>query len=133
MSNYPPGVSGNEYPISGPDFDGELKRACLAQNGRVKAQHIELAESLRFIRSICSNERLTLKDIASHLDHAIELATHTFMVDFDECPFEGEVAAYGYRGLIEWTCPLCGFEHEEDHTPDPPFDTVEEREEYYGY
>ena len=28
MSNYPPGVTGNEYEIAGPDFEVEHEREC---------------------------------------------------------------------------------------------------------
>ena len=36
LSNYPPGVSGNELELAGPSWEGMVERTCTAQNVQLK-------------------------------------------------------------------------------------------------
>jgi hypothetical protein len=40
--------------------------------------------------------------------------SRTIRVTLPECPFDGEVDAWQFEGVLHWTCPVCGAEHDED-------------------
>ena len=84
MSNYPPGVTGNEPQIAGPDSE------------RQDRDERECAQ--------CDfNDEVTIEEVR-----------------------------YGYTTMEYWTCPECGYEHENDVTdkydegPDPDGDRFRE-------
>ena len=110
-SNYPPGVTGSEYEIAGPSWEGEVNREC----GR-QADLSPVTTTLRDAIIDVVREKVPIEKgrraLQSALDEAMDYS------DQRECPFDGEVYAWAYGGVLHWTCPVCGYEHEEDGRDD---------------
>lgn len=113
MSNYPPGVTGYEYAINGPDWEGEVDRECRQKGVTATVAPVDLVEAL--------NDLVDKKDkpSAAHaLRYVLDLLTPPqaawIPVELDECQFTGDVEASSYNGVLWWTCPMCGAEHEEE-------------------
>lgn len=127
MSNYPPGVSGNEWQIVGPDTIN-VSRDCEATEAAVTPA-VPLGEELwrlatnlhkalrqgpvdsevaRYVREAAS-DLFTLR--MSVLKDAFEAPLPT------PCPgtYEGPVELYDHS--YEWACPKCGKEHSEVYDP----------------
>lgn len=112
MSNYPPGVTGAEFAISGPDYEQVEQKTCGATNvmiGMVPGDELQSAISA---------------------GRAVDISS---IVAFSgDCPWvDGDVDVQGYRHERWWTCPACGTEHtyELDDGPDPD----EERDKQRDY
>lgn len=102
MSNYPPGVTGNEYPIAGGQVHNESV-TCTADTEYIPAHLVKQAIE------DCSPARL--QAVIDEID-GIEA----------ECNFEGEVEVDWYQGVGTWTCPRCGNENTiEDDGTDPDY------------
>lgn len=94
MSNYPPGVSGNEPEISGwPEAEMELS----CTNGAARWL------SRRLVIEMLEREPSRLADPVEDWE-ALEA----------ECDFEGPVDAQIVEGVACWDCPKCGSENETD-------------------
>ena len=148
MSNYPPGVTGNEIQIRGLD-EGSAVRECLVETPlRVipVAEWGALKELFRKVAALREKERnpasipsvdgdlylenvlnRSKEDILKGLEHLNEWLTNDYSEEMlvayvDECPFEGRVDIQWGGGYEHWECPLCGAEHEDeiDMTPDDP-------------
>lgn len=108
MSNYPPGVTGNEWQIAGPE-EREVSLACSSEGftaltitGYGKDQIAQAIEDL----SGEPNPTLALSRLHSALSDIAD-------VDIDgPCPFEGDVTVYQTDGPPTWECPLCRTLHE---------------------
>ena len=87
MSNYPPGVTGRELQIAGPDWEDEIEVTCRAKN---------------------------VTWLVAAAGEKGKAAPKLMDFDFDECPYEGAVDAWGYHRVTHWTCPACGTEHDVD-------------------
>ena len=108
MSNYPPGVTGNELEIAGPDWEGETERACTSR-GEVELEVLS-CEDLATLRRWAARditETITTYDLRRLVGGIITTL-------LPKCDWEGEVEAWSYGGTLHWTCPLCGYEQEED-------------------
>lgn len=110
-SNLPPGVTGNEYEIAGPDFERDEERACMIRDLDV--------------RTISSYGESRIKHAIEQLSGAANVMVavgylRTALLDINhvemdaECPFEGVVTVTGYQGVVTWECPLCRFVHEDE-------------------
>ena len=117
LSNYPPGVTGNEPEINGPEWEGEIERDC-SNGGEVyvisrdlvrRMQKWEETKGQTLPSEVAFMERMLLIAVAHELKSLVP-------VDID-CPFYGNVDAVIYDGMLLWECPLCGTEYEEE----PPF------------
>lgn len=106
---YPDGVTGNEYAISGPEYEREEGRSCHATNVTIRvisAQGEEyLSAALTQVkggggRKLGKNLDLALREIED--------------VELDECSFDGDVLVTGHSGVLWWTCPLCRTQHDEE-------------------
>lgn len=130
-SNYPPGVTGNEWHIRGPD-EATLERNC-DQDAELPVLGKELQGTLKYVFGVlvdvvekyvpnsqvssrgipCSplsdNKEALLRWIGELRTEVAQLPT----VEVDECPFQGKVDAQ-MTDVIFWECPVCGYEHEED-------------------
>lgn len=109
MSNLPPGVTGNEYQIAGPDREWDDYRECSSEGFTVRTidlygegliqKAIEMLNGTGNITVAVSYLRTALSDIET--------------VDVDgECPFGSDVTLQTYHGIESWECPICRTMHE---------------------
>lgn len=119
-SNYPPGVTGSEYEIAGPDYEDVEQKVCGAEGVKL----ITISEAGRAaavlvgieLRRLAANLELTPESIRSEILR-VQLAAAGIdaeEAEVERCPFEGGVDVQGYRGQKWWTCPVCRTEHEEE-------------------
>ena len=124
-SNYPPGVTGREPQIAGPFFEGLADMEC-------EEHDVELHIIDPRLRYALEQRRITLDMMRKgeplqrwnwDLDRAdrtiAELVGRGQIYDtvtVPQCPFEGEVEVIRHRenSPLEWVCPVCDTEHEEE-------------------
>jgi hypothetical protein len=125
-SNYPPGVTGREWQISGPDVEREEAHTCGA-----KGIMIHNIPQLAIDRLMTARGRivpLTQKvwppdrpqpDPEEHRQAAIDIyqallgAIQNISDGADvDCPWEGDVEVSYVDGVGIWHCPCCGTEYE---------------------
>lgn len=119
MSNYPPGVSGNEYEIAGPDHEWEEEFECTNE----KFEYIMIAP---FSHKFCSDmgkkiHRTTGQEdlnnntyyYASMINQMFNSPSITKEIQYKKCEFVGEVSKQSYRKEIWWSCPYCGKDYSE--------------------
>lgn len=83
--NLPPGVTGREYEIAGPDWDGDIERTCGAVN-----------VTITLVDKVDDGNTFTIEmDECPLIDHV--------------------VYAERYMGVTSWLCPACGTAHEEEY------------------
>lgn len=133
MSNYPPGVTGREYAIAGPDWEGTIEKECQADGtsflvlGKVEADDFErIAVQLDMLhrRLYCEpGDHVALEELEMLRRYVQNVKRGIYEAQDEVCPFAGEVDAETYQGALSWTCPLCGTEHTEDLDtgPDPDY------------
>ena len=115
MSNYPPGVTGNEWQIAGPDFERDETKECGAEGFNVRTI-TKYGEGL-IAQSI---EALGRYDGNPHGIPAVQMWLRLALTDIEEvelesvCPFVGDVTVVGWQGVVSWECPLCRTQHEEE-------------------
>lgn len=115
MSNYPPGVTGNEYEIAGPDWEGEVEVSCDAQNVQLYVLSGEADTALTLMTRLRVDDPVG----AATLPRLVQTVRNGLIeVPLDECPFEGEVYGWAFHGVLTWVCPLCQTEHQEDGRDD---------------
>lgn len=115
MSNYPPGVTGNEPAIAGHPEGNYRVSECkgyMPESSRAVPEHI-ISEILTLQEAIGRNE-----PVQPRLERLrLEMLAMPQAVDV-ECNYEGDVDAYFSGGpsayTVYWTCPRCGSEQEED-------------------
>ena len=111
LSNYPDGVTGNEWQIAGPK-ELTVVRECQGTEARVYPA--TLVDEL--IRSGTINFRTLTLDVS-------------VMTEYD-CTFSGSVDAEIYDYELLWTCPTCGHEHAEQWGGPEEFDDRDD--DYFG-
>lgn len=124
MSNYPPGVSGNEYEISGPDSEWEEEFQC--DNDDFEFVMISphawnyLSETGKLINTIKGQEEINTNwyHRFSMINAMINYADITTEIQHGKCGFVGEVLKQSYRSEIWWDCPQCGKRYEQDNEQD---------------
>lgn len=127
MSNYPPGVTGRELAIAGPDNEWEEEFECTNEQ-------MEYVMIPPFVHKFCSEmgkkkwrtegqEDLEKNwyHYASTIDAMFNMSSMTTEVQIVPCGFVGDVTKYSYNGDIWWECPQCGKDYESI------------REDYNGY
>lgn len=103
LSNYPPGVTGNEIQIAGPSWEGEITRTCTAEDVEVE---ILGTDALALLAENRAGRTTTM---------VVDFVRSAYSAYLPECPFiDGEVYAWAYDGVLSWTCPVCGGEYEEE-------------------
>ena len=115
MSNYPPGVTGNEFEIAGPQWEDTVERVCEAQDVSVRVIERDVADAIKHWQQSRKTD-----DEARAQQSMLWMLRDALVDDFDaeQCQFEGKVDAWGYGGVTHWTCPKCGTEHEEEPDED---------------
>jgi hypothetical protein len=135
MSNYPPGVTGNEYEISGPDWEGTLEVKCPNQEAQLEVVSKEMSVLLdRYRTAVVADDGEEVFRCLRDLKYMIVSEPKAMLTA--PCAFVGEVDAAGYQGKTWWTCPLCGAENEEEpyddyDPPEPDPDAWMEAQERY--
>lgn len=114
-SNYPPGVSGNEYEIAGADSEWEELEDC---NGEIEIMPIPYDSAEAIVDAIKSVKDLDdiedLKATIRFLQSAVENFIDTSITI--TCPLDEEVYKESYRGITRWECPICGKAYEVDNS-----------------
>jgi predicted RNA-binding Zn-ribbon protein involved in translation (DUF1610 family) len=119
MSNYPPGVSGLEYEIAGPDNEWEEEFECDNTNLR----YVRITENTfnycsELGKKIYKTEgQKSLKEnfytYASRINSMFNSPQINPEVIVTECTYVGTVLKESYRGNVYWECPSCGKTYEE--------------------
>ena len=116
MSNYPPGVTGRELEIAGPSWEGHVDRACDEPDVQIRMVTAEVASLIeKWLNVRGADSEPMAKE---RMLRALMQAQDPWEITMENCPFESEVEAWAHRGMLHWTCPLCGTEHEEDDEVD---------------
>lgn len=124
-SNYPPGVTGREPQIAGPFFEGLREMECHTPDVELHIIDTRLRYALQQRNTTLDMMRRgeRLQSWNWDLDRAdrtiAELVGKGHIFDtyiVAECPFEGEVEVirYSEHAPLEWVCPVCDTEHEEE-------------------
>ena len=110
--NYPPGVTGREYAIAGPDWEEEFWRVCGNKNATVRT----ISEyGKRLLEQAVAHLKMSVYDpnkASMMLQMAIGDIQEADLAE--ECPFEGEVIVQAFEGVLSWECPVCREQHEDD-------------------
>lgn len=119
MSNYPPGVTGREYEIAGPDNEWEEEFECWNE----EFQYIRISTfAFQWASDLGKKVHTTTgkEDVKNHLHDYLAILNALFnMPDMasdiitEKCDFVGDVLKQSYRGKSWWQCPKCGKEYEE--------------------
>jgi hypothetical protein len=119
MSNYPPGVTGNEFEISGPDREWEEEFQC--ENDEFEYVMIS-PETFEFMSELGNRKyrtdtfELVKKNVyhyVSMIDAMFNSSSITTQVQVAKCGFVGDVLKQSYRDETWWECPHCGKHYEE--------------------
>lgn len=114
MSNYPPGVTGNEPEIAGYAEGTERVESCECM---IDAERIHFAidwPTRRDLLRVVPGRNAI--DVVTQIDEGMHALTVTGM-DEIECPFRGGDVDGQYDdggALFYWVCPLCGGENTND-------------------
>lgn len=121
MSNYPPGVSGNEIQIAGPDNEWEEEFECTNEQ-------MEYVMIPPFVHNFCSElgkKKLRIEGqedlqknwyhYASMIDAMFNLSDMTTEVQVSSCGYIGNVIKHSYNSEIWWECPKCGKAYEDEY------------------
>lgn len=122
MSNYPPGVTGNEYQIAGPDYEETQTKTCDQEVDVIPrpvfdalastiTTHLNALTNAINARNIDAVERAAdmLKIYAASAVETADEAT-----SLGDCNWQGSALVEGYNGSELWQCDGCGHEHEYD-------------------
>lgn len=120
MTNYPPGVSGNEPQIAGYP-EKQTIRTCGAVDVEVRIMPDDLDTWINAMSKMLEHT-VTEASIRSYATGIVSvyksLEYKTFIT---ECLFKGDVDVQMHPYAEYWQCPLCGTEHETEHDiPEPP-------------
>ena len=125
-SNYPPGVTGREPQIAGPDAEREEEHTCGAKDIELRNINQQAIDSLMTARAKLvaltqysfpgdipqlspKEKRQIAVDVYRLLNQVGYGISDGATVD---CPFTGDVTVEYIGGTGWWECPLCGTEHE---------------------
>lgn len=121
FSNYPPGVTGNEFEIAGPDYEETEEVECQESAEMVPALVIKGLAAYaavlkeRLARAILERDEFEILAVTRllilHIEGAASLADSS--KEEGVCGYAGPADVQGYRNQRWWTCPACGAEHEE--------------------
>lgn len=120
MSNYPPGVTGRELEISGPDNEWEEHFECSNEKMEyvmiTPYAHKFCSEMGKKIHRTLGQEELQKNwyHYASTINALFNMADLTSEIQIAECGYVGLVTKQSYRGEIWWNCPKCGESYEDE-------------------
>lgn len=115
LSNYPPGVSGNEPHLRGWDDESDESVEC-GKGGYVKVFSADAEREVRRIQALLAEIADGSKPVSlaatlvGSLDYMLKYRIEG--VEVEDCPFMGDVTVSWSGKTGYWTCPLCGWEHE---------------------
>lgn len=115
----PPGVTGREDAF-GPQAETSEEREC-DQERNFRVYSDEVTELLEMLAFHANENPKALPVEVSLLFGLVRDADLSGVVEDVECPFKGTVDVQYWNHRVTWTCPLCGYDHEED-LPEPDFD-----------
>lgn len=112
VSNYPPGVTGRELQIAGPDWEGSVQRECTQEDVLVQVIK-DPAETKRSLETLADVVKYGVATRPSAAMAYERLKRNIVVAELPKCPFSGQVDAWTYRESLRWTCPTCGHEYDE--------------------
>lgn len=118
MSNYPPGVTGNEYEIAGGDefeehFDCSAEMECVALT---RKQIYNLSDHALTLYNEYKKYG-AIHSINAHLKQLMHELNGYYDSDdliVKNCDFSGVVLKEEYRGTVYFECPKCETTYEKD-------------------
>ena len=120
MSNYPPGVTGNEYEIAGGNefeehFDCSAEMECVMLTRRQIYSLSDHALTLynEFKREGTIGE-YSINTRLKKLMHELNGYYHSDELVVKDCDFSGVVLKEEYRGTVCFECPKCEKTYEKD-------------------
>lgn len=119
MSNYPPGVTGNEFAIAGPDKEWEEEFQCTNDEFEYVMISPEAYEyASEFARKMYrTNEIEFVKEniykFLASLNNHFNFSSITTQIQYGKCGFADVVLKQSYRDEVWWDCPQCGKTYEE--------------------
>jgi hypothetical protein len=120
MSNYPPGVTGNEYEIAGGN-EFEEHFDCSADIEYVLITRKELYKlsdyALTLFNDFKRNGNISEYSIETYLKKLMSEINgfyHSDKITELPCDFSGEVLKEEYRGTVYFECPECETTYEKD-------------------
>lgn len=114
LSNYPPGVTGHELEIAGPDWEGEIEVTCGTEDVMVAMLAVDDLETMKRIAAVKGAQGAGKQRDADVIQMTMRRALSRLVtLDLKVCPFVGSVEAWRYGGVTHWACPVCGVEHDE--------------------
>ena len=129
MSNYPPGVTGNEYAISGPSYEETEEKDCDSQQclyvpmTLVRDSVATAVERLVIAMAIGGAGEQVALEMRKAMNNLNDLVMALPDVEVEHpCEWSGSVDVQGYGSQKWWTCPQCGIEHTEDLEDEGPDD-----------
>jgi hypothetical protein len=125
--NLPPGVTGNEYAIAGPDREWTEEVECENDGATFTVLGKGDDAAIDTIIALADKAGGTTNpaEIASLLRNAGLLARQVkrglFVAEDAVCPFVGEADLASYQDEAWWDCPICGDQHTKtiDREEDP--------------
>jgi hypothetical protein len=123
MSNYPPGVTGNEPQIRGLG-ERTTHKVCVNSDGfTATLMTTDLKDSIVRLAELLKHD-VTIASLKSAANSVVFFASvYEPQMDIDDCPFEGEVDTQIDQWIEFWDCPVCGKEHQEDlEMPEPDYE-----------
>ena len=120
MSNYPPGVTGNEYEIAGGSefeeyFDCSAEMECVMLT---RAQIYSLSDHALTLYNGFKREGVISEYLIStrlkQLMHDLNRHYHSDDLVVKECDFSGVILKERYRGTVYFECPKCETSYERD-------------------
>ena len=122
-SNLPPGVTGREDAF-GPQAEVVMSRACGNVEWHPMLLTNDAADWVQHVVNVVARgadmDRIAAN--VTKMNAAIEGCPKS-QESHHECGFDGDVDVQVWSGGITWTCPWCGYEHDDDADgiwePDP--------------
>lgn len=118
MDNYPPGVTGREFEIAGPDSEWEEEFECDNSNFQyvmIPPSTFKFCSDMGKLKWKIEGQNKLEKNwyhYASMMDVMFNNGSMTTEVQTEECGFAGDVIKYSYRDNVWWDCPRCGKTYE---------------------
>jgi hypothetical protein len=119
MSNYPPGVTGNEYEIAGGEETEEYWE-CESMTSSITISMNMLQEmaddGLTIYNRLKEHNYTSYQALIDQKLKSLRDKIHGYIHSDDvidgDCGFAGYVLKESYRNKQWWSCPNCGTEHE---------------------
>lgn len=113
MTNYPPGVTGNEPEIAGYPERTEKVECRSTTTAYYRREVLDLIEDVR--RTCATTDQI---GVVAQMREGLDRLTDTDEID---CDWSGEIEGWVDGYDFVWDCPRCGDEQREDgyYEPDP--------------